>query len=156
MLEKKNAPVGTCNLLLVLGMLEDGERAGHEIITALERQCDRTFSGQEVKPVHEENERLAAFLDAVCEPLFWPPYRRRVRRELADHILSRAALLERSAGCSHAEAVGLAVLAMGEPHALGLRLRRSRFPLRGLLLTLLTCLVWTAIAACLLYLLCRV
>ena len=47
MLEKKNAPVGTCNLLLVLGMLEDGERAGHEIITALERQCDRTFSGQE-------------------------------------------------------------------------------------------------------------
>ena len=44
MLEKKNAPVGTCNLLLVLGMLEDGERAGHEIITALERQCDRTFS----------------------------------------------------------------------------------------------------------------
>ena len=29
MLEKKNAPVGTCNLLLVLGMLEDGERAGH-------------------------------------------------------------------------------------------------------------------------------
>ena len=35
MLEKKNAPVGTCNLLLVLGMLEDGERAGHEIITAL-------------------------------------------------------------------------------------------------------------------------
>lgn len=68
----------------------------------------------------------------------------------------RAALLERSAGFSHAEAVGLAVLAMGEPHALGLRLRRSRFPLRGLLLTLLTCLVWTAIAACLLYLLCRV
>ena len=103
--------------------------------------------------MHEEDERLAAFLDAVCEPLFWPPYRRRVRRELADHILSRAALLERSAGCSHAEAVGLAVLAMGEPHALGLRLRRSRFPLRGLLLTLLTCLVWTAIAACLLYLL---
>lgn len=47
MLEKKNAPVGTCNLLLVLGMLEDGERAGHEIITALECQCDRTFSGQE-------------------------------------------------------------------------------------------------------------
>ena len=97
--------------------------------------------------MHEEDERLAAFLDAVCEPLFWP---------LTDHILSRAALLERSAGCSHAEAVGLAVLAMGEPHALGLRLRRSRFPLRGLLLTLLTCLVWTAIAACLLYLLCRV
>lgn len=64
--------------------------------------------------MHEENERLAAFLDAVCEPLFWPPYRRRVRRELTDHILSRAALLERSAGCSHAEAVGRAVLAMGE------------------------------------------
>ena len=58
--------------------------------------------------MHEEDERLAAFLDAVCEPLFWPPYRRRVRRELTDHILSRAALLERSAGCSHAEAVGAA------------------------------------------------
>lgn len=105
--------------------------------------------------MHEENERLAAFLDAVCEPLFWPPYRRRVRRELTDHILSRAALLERSAA-AHTPSGRSAVLAMGEPHALGLRLRRSRFPLRGLLLTLLTCLVWTAIAACLLYLLCRV
>ena len=29
-----------------------------------------------------EDERLAAFLDEVCGPLFWPPYRRRVRREL--------------------------------------------------------------------------
>ena len=35
----------SCNVLLVLGILADGERAGHEIITILERQCDRTFAG---------------------------------------------------------------------------------------------------------------
>ena len=28
----------SCNVLLVLGILADGERAGHEIITILERQ----------------------------------------------------------------------------------------------------------------------
>lgn len=37
----------SCNVLLVLGILADGERAGHEIITILERQCDRTFAGHE-------------------------------------------------------------------------------------------------------------
>ena len=42
---------------------------------------------------------LPLFFDEVCGPLFWPPYRRRVRRELADHTLSRAELLERSTGC---------------------------------------------------------
>lgn len=31
----------------MLGILADGERAGHEIITILERQCDRTFAGHE-------------------------------------------------------------------------------------------------------------
>lgn len=103
-----------------------------------------------------EDERIEVFLAAVCQPLFWPPYRRRVRRELTDHILSRAELLERSSGCSRAEAVERAICAMGDPHALGCSLRRSRFPLRGLLLTLLTSLVWAAIIACLLYLLYRV
>ena len=37
----------SCNVLLVLGILADGERAGHEIITILERQCDHTFAGHE-------------------------------------------------------------------------------------------------------------
>ena len=37
----------SCNVLLVLGILADGERAGHEIITILERQCDRTFARHE-------------------------------------------------------------------------------------------------------------
>ncbi len=44
---KDSACWASCNILLVLGMLTDGERAGHEIITALEQQCDRTFDGRE-------------------------------------------------------------------------------------------------------------
>ena len=94
-----------------------------------------------------EDERLAAFLDEVCGPLFWPPYRRRVRRELADHILSRAELLERSTGCPRGQAIERAISAMGDAHSLGLLLRRTRFPLRGLFLTLMTSLIWAAIAA---------
>ncbi len=42
---------------------------------------------------------------------------------------------------------------MGDAHSLGLLLRRTRFPLRGLFLTLMTSLIWAAIAACILYLL---
>ena len=82
-----------------------------------------------------EDERLASFLDEVCGPLFWPPYRRRVRRELSDHILSRAELLERSTGCPRGQAIERAISAMGDAHSLGLLLRRTRFPLRGLFLT---------------------
>ena len=82
-----------------------------------------------------------------------PPYRRRVRRELADHILSRAELLERSSGCPRGQAIERAISAMGDAHSLGLLLRRTRFPLRGLFLTLMTSLIWAAIAACILYLL---
>ena len=100
-----------------------------------------------------EDERLAAFLDEVCGPLFWPPYRRRVRRELADHLLSRAELLERSTGCPRGQAIEHAISAMGDAHSLGLLLRRTRFPLRSLFLTLMTSLIWAAIAACILYLL---
>lgn len=74
-----------------------------------------------------EDERLASFLDEVCGPLFWPPYRRRVRRELSDHILSRAELLERSTGCPRGQAIERAISAMGDAHSLGLLLRRTRF-----------------------------
>ena len=95
-----------------------------------------------------EDERLAAFLDEVCGPLFWPPY-----RELSDHILSRAELLERSTGCPRGQAIERAISAMGDAHSLGLLLRRTRFPLRGLFLALITSLIWAAIAACILYLL---
>ena len=41
---RNDACWASCNVLLVLGILADGERAGHEIITILERQCDRTFT----------------------------------------------------------------------------------------------------------------
>ena len=44
---RNDACWASCNVLLVLGILADGERAGHEIITILERQCDRTFAGHE-------------------------------------------------------------------------------------------------------------
>lgn len=45
--QRNDACWASCNVLLVLGILADGERAGHEIITILERQCDRTFAGHE-------------------------------------------------------------------------------------------------------------
>ena len=56
----------SCNVLLVLGILADGERAGHEIITILERQCDRTFAGHEgdLYPLlHRLEERVQKLTD---------------------------------------------------------------------------------------------
>lgn len=100
-----------------------------------------------------EDERLASFLDEVCGPLFWPPYRRRVRRELSDHILSRAELLERSTGWPARAGHRTCHQRHGRRAFARLLLRRTRFPLRGLFLTLMTSLIWAAIAACILYLL---
>ena len=160
----------SCNVLLVLGILADGERAGHEIITILERQCDRTFAGHEgdlyplLHRLEERGDIRSRERMNGGRPRRWyrltrqgtktlAPYRRRVRRELADHILSRAELLERSTGCPRGQAIERAISAMGDAHSLGLLLRRTRFPLRGLFLTLMTSLIWAAIAACILYLL---
>ena len=36
------------------------------------------------------NKLIVPYLHRVCRHLLWPPYRARVRRELTDHILSRA------------------------------------------------------------------
>ena len=96
---------------------------------------------------------MGALLEGVCGARVWPPCRRGVRRGRADHSRARAELLERSTGCPDGQAIERAISAMGDAHSLGLLLRRTRFPLRGLFLTLMTSLIWAAIAACILYLL---
>ena len=69
-------------------------------------------------------------------------------------IFSRARSFSNgSTGCPRGQAIERAISAMGDAHSLGLLLRRTRFPLRGLFLTLMTSLIWAAIAACILYLL---
>ncbi len=99
------------------------------------------------------NDRICHFLDRVCAHIFWPPYRSRVRRELTDHILSRMEYLENDRGYSEEEAVEFALTHLGDPDALGIHLRKARFPLRYLLCLVATALVWMAIAACTAYLL---
>ena len=84
----------SCNVLLVLGILADGERAGHEIITILERQCDRTFAGHEgdLYPLlHRLEEQGQIFsreytaegtlLDAEVEQRDWRLYETYLRTE---------------------------------------------------------------------------
>lgn len=99
------------------------------------------------------DERIAHFLDQVCIHLYWPPYRARVRRELTDHILSRAEELHDSRGMDWDEAVSRALQSLGEPNELGRSLRHARFPLLYVMCVLLTGLIWAAIAGCLAYLL---
>lgn len=106
----------------------------------------------EVKHVCSD-ERIARFLDRVCVHLVWPPYRARVRRELTDHILTRAAYLQRERGFSAEEAVAQAILQLGGADEIGHDLRRAQHPLRRLGCVLATCLLWTSIAWCALYLL---
>ena len=99
------------------------------------------------------DDRINCFLDQVCLHLYWPPYRTRVRRELAAHILSRAEYLHQDRGMDWDKAVDLALQSLGEPNELGRSLRHARFPLLYVLCVLFTGLVWAAIAACLAYLL---
>ena len=98
------------------------------------------------------DERIARFLHEVCRQLYWPPYRARVRRELTDHILSRAEYLQNERGYLPEEAVDEAIKSLGEPNDLGRSLRHARFLARYLFCILFTGLVWAAIAACLVYL----
>lgn len=98
-------------------------------------------------------DRMAHYLDQVCRPLHWPPYRARVRRELTDHILCRTEYLICERGMEPDEALKQALAALGEPDKLGHSLRQARFPLHYLSYLLLTCAVWAGIAACAVYLL---
>lgn len=99
------------------------------------------------------NEHICHYLDQVCAHICWPPYRTRVRRELTDHILSRIEYLQNDRGYSEEEAVAFALSHMGDPDALGIHLRKARFPLRYLLCLFATVLIWMAIAGCTAYLL---
>lgn len=99
------------------------------------------------------DERIARYLDQVCRQLLWPPYRARVRRELADHILSHVEYLTQQRGFAADEALDAALQALGSPEELGRSLRQARFPLSYLFCLLLTCIVWAGIAACTVYLL---
>ena len=100
-----------------------------------------------------QDDRIACFLHEVCRHLLWPPYRARVRRELTDHILSRAEYLQNERGFLWEDAVSEAIKSLGEPNELGRSLRHARFPAWYLPCLLLTGLVWAAIAACVVYLL---
>lgn len=99
------------------------------------------------------DERIARYLDRVCVHLCWPPYRARVRRELADHILTRAEYLQNERGYEWDEAVAQAVCLLGDPDALGRSLRQAHCPLRHIGCLFATCLLWAGIAACAVYLL---
>ena len=98
------------------------------------------------------DDRIACFLDQVCCHLYWPPYRARVRRELTDHILSRAEYLQNERGYLWEDAVNEALKSLGEPNDIGRSLRHARFPAGSVLFLLGTALIWAAMAACLVYL----
>jgi len=99
------------------------------------------------------NERIAFCLDRVCSHLPWPVYRARVRRELTDHILSRAACLQQEHGFSESEAIAEAVLLLGDPDKIGCALRQAHRPLRHLAGAMVFCLLWGGILFCAVWLL---
>jgi hypothetical protein len=98
------------------------------------------------------NECVSLFLERVCSHLFWPLHRARVRRELTDHILSRAEYLQNERGFSAEEAIMQAVCMMGDPDALGHALRQAHRPLCRLAPPLLLFLLCAGIACRLVYL----
>lgn len=94
------------------------------------------------------HDHISDYLDLVCKNIHWRPYRARVRRELADHILTRAEYLHGERGFSEEEAIVQAIRQLGEPESLGRMLNRARWPYRRLVFTFFTCVLWAAIVYC--------
>ena len=74
------------------------------------------------------NKLIVPYLHRVCRHLLWPPYRARVRRELTDHILSRAEELRCRGSLTQEQAVRQVLRALGDPDVLE-RLCGRRLPL---------------------------
>ena len=94
------------------------------------------------------NKLIAPYLRRVCRHLLWLPYRVRVRRELTDHILSRAAALCCRSGLTEEQAVHRVLRSLGDPDELGKALRRARLPVPRVVYTILSTALWIAIIAC--------
>ena len=71
------------------------------------------------------NKLIVPYLHRVCRHLLWPPYRARVRRELTDHILSRAEELRCRGSLTQEQAVRQVLRALGDPDVLGKALRQA-------------------------------
>ena len=98
------------------------------------------------------NKLISPYLHRVCRHLVWPPYRARVRRELTDHILSRAEELRCRSSLTQEQAVRHALRSLGDPDALGKALRQARLPLARVAYNVISAILWIAILACAVYL----
>ena len=98
------------------------------------------------------NKLIVPYLHRVCRHLLWPPYRARVRRELNDHILSRAEELRCRGSLTQEQAVRQVLRALGDPDILGKALRQARLPLARVVYNVISATVWIAILLCALYL----
>ena len=98
------------------------------------------------------NKLIVPYLHRVCRHLLWPPYRARVRRELNDHILSRAEELRCRGSLTQEQAVRQVLRALSDPDILGKALRQARLPLARVVYNVISATVWIAILLCALYL----
>ena len=94
------------------------------------------------------NKLIVPYLHRVCRHLLWPPYRARVRRELTDHILSRAEELRCSGSLTQEQAVRQVLRALGDPDVLGKALRQARLPLARVVYNVIFATVGIAILLC--------
>lgn len=99
------------------------------------------------------DERINAYLDRVCCHIKWRPCCARVRRELTDHILTRAEYLCSARGFSDTEAVIQAIRLLGDPDEVGRALDRAHKPYERLCLVFATCILWAGIVYCVVMLL---
>lgn len=98
------------------------------------------------------NKLIAPYLRRVCRHLLWLPYRARVRRELTDHILSRAAALRCRSELTEEQAVHRVLRSLGDPDELGKALRHARLPVPRVACSILSAVLWIAIFACAVFL----
>lgn len=96
-------------------------------------------------------EALTRVIERVCSYILWPPYRVRIRRELTDHLLARAAQIAAAQGIPFERALTLAITRLGDPDALGQALRHSGCGGKRFACTMFILIVCAALGGCAYY-----
>ncbi len=99
------------------------------------------------------DDRVEMFLRRVCAHISWPVYRARVKKELLDHIMSRAEYLQHERGFREKESFAQAVLLLGDPDEIGKALHKAHCSPRRICCLALTVVFWLAIISCVIWLL---
>lgn len=101
------------------------------------------------------NQKIEKWLDEVCAKILRPSYRKRVRKELKEHLNDRIRQLEND-GMTHEQATEQAICLMGDTKKLIEAFAKCDHSFLSIEKSLSTFFIWFMIALLLVYLISRI